>query len=278
MSTIPDRNLVDLQKNTALAFRYFLKLAYNGEKYHGWQIQENAPTIQQTLEEALTRILKEPIRITGAGRTDAGVHASEFYAHFDLETSLSTKMIISLIFKLNRYLPNDIAIYDLFPVPEKAHARFSAVSRTYQYHILRHKDPFRQDFAFTCFFKLNIESMNEAASILFQYEDFTSFAKSNTQVKTNICKLMKAEWEESEGGLVFSIKADRFLRNMVRAIVGTLIDVGRERIKASDMHQIIQNKDRSLAGYSVPAKGLFLQSIEYPEVVLSYQKDMARDW
>lgn len=249
-------------------FRYFVKLSYLGTGFHGWQIQPGSPTIQQTLEEALSLLLKEEIRLTGAGRTDAGVHARVFYAHFT--TTLSPELVANreLVYKSNRLLPPGIAVHDVFPVAANAHTRFDAISRSYQYFICTEKDPFWYQRAWQYERPLNMMAMQEAAHILKTHDDFSSFARSNTQVKTNICQIYQATWE-SDGHLrCFSIKADRFLRNMVRAIVGTMMDVGHEKISPEDFDLIIRKKDRRCAGYSAPAWGLYLTDIQYPYTVI----------
>jgi tRNA pseudouridine38-40 synthase len=249
--------------------RYFIQLSYNGTAYHGWQIQENTfSTVQQVLNEMLSRLLNHPVFITGCGRTDAGVHAKDFFAHFDSEIDLMADAG-KWIFKFNHALPTDIVIHKIIPVHEKANARFDAVARTYQYFISRKKNPFQTDKA--CFFygALNVDEMNKAAAILFEHIDFSAFAKSNTQNATNNCKLMKAVWAEEGDLLVFTISADRFLRNMVRAIVGTLLDVGKGKINLDDFRKVIESKDRSEAGFSVPACGLYLMKVEYPKTLIN---------
>jgi len=247
--------------------RYFINLAYNGTRYNGWQIQDNAPSVQATINDAFSTILKKEINIVGCGRTDTGVHAKKFYAHFDLAKSFTTTEKNNIIRKLNGYLPSDISIISILPVTPEAHARFDAISRTYQYFILRKKDPFYKEYSYYVYGDLDVDLMNRGADILFEYQDFTSFSKTKTQVKTNLCKLKHARWEQKYHLLVFTITADRFLRNMVRAIVGTLLDVGRGKNSLSDLKMIIENKNRSYAGYSVPAKGLFLTEVEYPAEV-----------
>jgi tRNA pseudouridine38-40 synthase len=244
--------------------RYFIKLAFNGKNYHGWQMQDNALTIQSVINDALSKLLSEEINLTGCGRTDTGVHAKEFYAHFDTCKNFTNDEKKRLILKLNNFLPYDISIYEIINVKNNAHARFDAISRTYQYFITRQKDPFDNNFSYYVYGDINIDLMNEGAKILYEYEDFTSFSKLHSDVKTNNCKILNAKWVEKEDKLIFTITADRFLRNMVRAIVGTLLDVGKKKITLEEFRKIIESKNRSDAGYSVPAKGLFLTKIEYP--------------
>ncbi len=243
--------------------RYFIKLAYKGTHFHGWQKQENAHSIQEELDAGLSTLLAAPIETIGCGRTDTGVHAREFYAHFDSENELSDEKF--LLYKLNKIISKDIAAYSIYKVNEGANARFDALSRTYQYFISRGKNPFEMDTSYYLYGVLDIGKMNSAAKLLFNYEDFTSFSKSNTQVLTNNCKIYKAEWYQKGDQLIFEIKANRFLRNMVRAIVGTLIQVGRGEITEQDFAKIIESKNRSSAGFSVPAEGLFLTQVEYPD-------------
>ncbi len=242
--------------------RYFIQLAYKGTHYHGWQVQPNAVTIQQVLNQALSTVLREDIHVVGAGRTDAGVHASCYWAHFDYSGKLEEPGHI--IFRLNRFLPDDIAIYGLYEVPPNAHARYDALSRTYQYQITTIKDPFKREYAYHLFWEVDMEGMNEAAKVLYRYQDFSSFSKSNTQNKTNLCEVYRAEWQRAGHMLIFTIQANRFLRNMVRAIVGTLLETGRGRLSPEGMQKIIESRNRSQAGYSVPANGLFLTHIQYP--------------
>lgn len=246
--------------------RYFIKLAYNGAAYHGWQQQENALTVQQVVEESLSVLLKSDTLVTGCGRTDTGVHAREFYAHFDTQM-LDLKDQTHLKYKLNSFLPSDIVIFDIIPVKADAHARFSALSRTYQYVINTHKDPFNTAFSYYLYGDLDTDRMNEACLILHDYLDFTSFSKLHTQVKTNNCKISHAQWVKNNSSIVFTIQADRFLRNMVRAIVGTMIDIGRGKINLDDFRNIIESKNRSEAGTSVPAHALFLSRVEYPGAI-----------
>ena len=239
--------------------------------YNGWQTQPGLPTVQETLERALSTLLREKIAVVGCGRTDTGVHASDFYAHFDVsdECGVMSDECGNLVFKLNSFLPADIAIYDIFPVAGNAHARFDAVARTYQYHVSDRRLPFRQGQYCRIYYRPNVELMNEAAGVLMEYEDFTSFAKLHTQVKTNICHLTRAEWTEEADGWVFTIRSNRFLRNMVRSVTGTLLDVGRGKLSIEGLREIIEKKDRCAAGTSMPACGLFLTRVEYPEGVLS---------
>jgi tRNA pseudouridine38-40 synthase len=247
--------------------RYFIQLSYNGTRYHGWQLQQNANTVQAELEKALSTIFEEKVQTVGCGRTDTGVHARDFYAHFesdDLKLHHPDR-----VYKLNKFLPSDIAIKKIIKVTEDAHARFSATSRTYKYIISKEKDPFSFGFAYYLYGKLDIDRMRAATKVLFEYEDFGAFSKTKTQTFTNNCEIMLAEWEEDEHSFIFTIQANRFLRNMVRAIVGTLIDVGRRRIDLDDFRSIIEQKCRSGAGFSVPACGLYLVNVAYPEGMLN---------
>lgn len=244
------------------SLRYFIKIAFNGKNYHGWQIQPDASSVQQTLELALSTILRKDIAIVGAGRTDAGVHAKQIFAHFDFAKALQTE---ELLFKLNSILPKDIAVKNVLQVKEDAHARFDAVSRTYEYHITLEKDPFATAFSHLLHHKPDVIKMNTAAEILYTYNDFQCFSKSKTDVKTYFCSIQSAVWEQKGQRLVFNITADRFLRNMVRAIVGTLLEIGFGKLEVEDLHTIIQSKNRSNAGASVPAKGLYLTKVVYPK-------------
>tara|TARA_R110002049_G_scaffold240460_3_gene414250 strand:+ start:115 stop:864 length:750 start_codon:yes stop_codon:yes gene_type:complete len=244
--------------------RYFLELSYNGKAYHGWQIQPNAISVQEILEKALSTILKIKISTMGAGRTDAGVHASQMFAHFDFDNKIESK---DLVYKLNSFLPKDISVISIFEVKPEMHARFYATSRTYHYKISTSKNVFDYDFAYQVQLPLDVEAMNEACKILFQYKDFQCFSKSNTDVKTYNCDIKEAYWTNKEDQLIFVITADRFLRNMVRAIVGTMVNIGLGKLKPEDLHQIITSKNRSEAGFSVPAHGLYLVEIVYPETI-----------
>lgn len=246
--------------------RYFVQLNYKGTNYHGWQIQPNANTVQQVLTKAFSTILQEDIILTGAGRTDTGVHASFFVAHFNSNKKELDKDL-KFVFKLNSFLPTDIAVFRIISVNAKANARFDAVERTYRYYLHQRKDVFINNTSWYIPVKLDVDLMNKAARLLLQYEDFTSFSKLNTDVKTNICHITEARWTKDDYKLVFTIKADRFLRNMVRAIVGTLIDIGKKKITLDDFKQIIDHKNRSDAGASVPAHGLFLEDIKYPQTI-----------
>lgn len=241
--------------------RFFLEIQYFGTNYHGWQIQENANTVQAEINRALSTFLQEEINVLGCGRTDTGVHAKNYYAHFDFNKEIDTKQ---LVYKLNCILPKDIACNNVFEVDPSHHARFSATSRTYEYWITHTKNPFLTDFAYFQPAQLNVDLMNDAAKLLVQKTDFSCFSKSNTDTLTNNCDITFAKWEMNENVLIFTITADRFLRNMVRAIVGTLIDVGLEKISIEDVNKIIASKNRSNAGTSVPAHGLYLTEVEYP--------------
>lgn len=242
--------------------RYFIELSYNGKGYHGWQNQPNAITVQEVLEKALSILLNESIAVVGAGRTDAGVHASQMYAHFDAQTAFNAPQ---LVFKLNSFLPTDIAIHDIFKVKPEAHARFDASSRAYLYRISLKKNVFTHDAVYMLKQNLDIDKMNAACKILFKYKDFQCFSKTNTDVKTYHCDMLRAEWLLKDNELHFIVKANRFLRNMVRAIVGTMVNIGLGKIEVEALHNIIQSKSRSKAGFSVPAHGLYLTHIEYPE-------------
>ncbi len=242
--------------------RYFIHLQYNGTPYHGWQIQPNATTVQETLDQALSRIFHQTVETIGCGRTDTGVHAEQFYAHFELETEIAD--LQSVLKKFDSMRLKGICVFDIFPVGDDLHARFSATSRTYEYRIMRRRNPFLENQAHYIYGALDIEKMNQAAQHLLGKQDFSAFSKSNTQVFTDICTISHAQWELKGDLLIFTITADRFLRNMVRAIVGTLLDVGNHKISASALPQIIQSGNRSNAGSSVPACGLFLTRVEYP--------------
>lgn len=246
--------------------RYFVELSFNGTSFHGWQVQPNSITVQGLLNNSLTLKIREPIITVGAGRTDAGVHADHFIAHFESERD-DLDGDKHLVFEINGFLPHDIAIKRIFKVADTSHARFDALSRTYKYYIARSKNPFTYDYSYYLYKELDVDKMNEAAKLFLEYTDFTSFAKVHSDTKTNDCKVMEAFWEETEDKYIFTIKADRFLRNMVRSIVGTLIAVGNNKMDINEFKKVIEAKDRSVAGVSAPAKGLFLNYIEYPEQI-----------
>lgn len=244
-------------------YRYFVEFAYNGTRYHGWQFQPNAISVQEDMNKAFSKILKQDINLLGAGRTDTGVHASHFVAHFDLADE--PQDIENIIFKLNRFLSHDIRIDRICRVPDNLHARFSAKSRTYKYIISREKSAFMHDFSWNIWFKMDYELMQEASRILLDYSDFTSFARLHTDTKTNLCEIRIAEWNKEDNFWIFTIQADRFLRNMVRSVVGTLVDIGCGKLTKDEFRKIIEAKDRSLAGQSAPPQGLFLAHIDYAE-------------
>lgn len=270
--------------------RYFIQLAYDGTKYHGWQVQQNAVSVQELLNKALSTLLRQPIETTGCGRTDTGVHATEYFAHLDgpKPPLLPEEETFNLkdedkgspfrgrggltLRGLNALLPPDIAIKNVVPMPAQAHTRFDATLRSYEYHIHFEKDPFLHGYSWLLRDRPNLQLMNEAAAIIMEYSDFSCFSKSNTQVKTNNCKIVKAVWEQTEKGIVFKISADRFLRNMVRAIVGTLMMVGRGEVPVEGIRDIIESKNRSKAGTSVPACGLYLTEVKYPYPLKGEQK------
>ena len=249
--------------------RYFIQFSYFGKAYHGWQNQPNAITVQEVLEKALSTLLREKMEVVGAGRTDAGVHARQMFAHFDFEPISDMD---DLVYRLNAFLPNDVAIQGIYPVSAKAHTRFDAVERTYEYWLVKEKDPFLFDHAHFVKHTLDLDLMNEAAKILLQYTDFECFSKSNTDVKTFNCDVWEAYWKIEGKKWVFTITADRFLRNMVRAVVGTLLDVGMGKMLPEDMRKVIASKDRGEAGVSVPAKGLYLTKVSYPKEIFDEQK------
>ncbi|MBU2947170.1 tRNA pseudouridine(38-40) synthase TruA [Zobellia uliginosa] len=244
--------------------RYFVEFSYLGKDYHGWQNQPNAITVQEVLEKAFFTLLRDTVPLVGAGRTDAGVHAKQMFAHFDFKEISDLEMFV---YRLNALLPEAIAVQDVFEVNPDAHARFDAEERTYEYWVLQDKNPFYGDFSHYIKHSLDIEAMNEAAALLLQFKDFECFSKTHTDVKTYFCDVKEAVWELKEEKLVFTITADRFLRNMVRAVVGTLLEVGTGKIKPSDVKSIINSKTRSNAGPSVPAKGLYLTSVLYPKKI-----------
>ena len=242
--------------------RFFITLSYDGTRYHGWQVQPNGPSVQEKLQWALSTILRQDIQVTGAGRTDAGVHARMMVAHFDVETMNFD--LHDLAYKLNRLLPQDIAIQKMEPVSNEMHARFSATSRTYHYYIHTVKDPFLRAYSCELHYPLDFQLMNEAAAVLMTYEDFGAFCKAHADVKTTLCHITAAEWHQTSNSTwYFEITANRFLRNMVRAVVGTLIDVGRRRLSLDDFRKVIEGKRRTEAGESMPANALFLEDVKY---------------
>lgn len=252
--------------------RYFVTLSYDGTRYHGWQVQPNGISVQEELQRALSLLLRQDIQVTGAGRTDAGVHARMMVAHFDLEGGRSKEEGESreeidckqLVYKLNKLLPQDIAVQKVEQVADDKHARFSALARTYYYYLHTVKSPFLRHYSCELHYPLDFDRMNEAARMLLDYEDFGAFCKSHADVKTTLCQVTKAEWRSvGEGQWLFEITANRFLRNMVRAVVGTLIEVGRGRLSMDDFRRIIEGKRRTEAGESMPAHALFLVKIEY---------------
>ena len=253
--------------------RYFIHLAYDGTRYHGWQIQPNGISVEGEIERCLSVLLRQPIDIVGAGRTDAGVHARHMVAHFDRLTpapSLSERegqlptVDCQLTYRLNRMLPPDICVYKIEQVTDDMHARFSAKARTYHYYITTQRDPFNRQYTWQCHYDLDFELMNEAAAILMEYNDFAAFCKSHTDVKTTLCTVTEAKWiQTAEHQWHFRITANRFLRNMVRAVVGTLVEVGRHRMTLAQFREVIEGKQRTQAGESMPAHALFLEKIEY---------------
>lgn len=246
--------------------RYFIALQYDGTNYHGWQIQQNANSVQAELNKALSTFLQEEINVTGAGRTDTGVHAKQMYAHFDLEKEIDCD---DLKFKLNNLLPFDIACNKVHNVHNEAHTRFDATSRTYEYWLTQHKNPFLINKAWFYPQQLDLDLMNKAAEELKNHTDFSCFSKSHTDTYTNDCDITYAKWEIRGDIIVFTVSANRFLRNMVRAIVGTLIEIGKEKINLEQFKEVILSKNRSNAGTSVPAHGLYLTKVEYPKEVFN---------
>lgn len=248
--------------------RYFIHLSYDGTRYHGWQIQPNGISVEGEIERCLSTLLRTPVDIVGAGRTDAGVHARHMVAHFDADGIVSPLLAEGkendLTYKVNRMLPPDIVIHRMDRVGDDMHARFSATSRTYHYYVSTKRDPFNRHYTWLTHYDLDFQLMNEAANIIMEYDDFACFCKSHTDVKTTLCDVMEARWiKDSETEWHFRIKANRFLRNMVRAVVGTLIEVGRHRMTLEDFRSVIEGKKRTQAGESMPANALFLERIEY---------------
>jgi tRNA pseudouridine38-40 synthase len=245
--------------------RYFIELSYDGTPFVGWQRQPSGDSVQSCLEDALSILFRKPLSIVGAGRTDAGVHAHQLFAHVDLDEHVDQ----DLTFRLNKLLPKEIAVRNIIAVAQDAHARFEAVSRSYRYHITTQKNPFLQKRSYQFAKPLDLDLMNQAAKILIDHEDFKCFSKSKTDVKTYVCDIQQVHWQQNGSELVFFIQANRFLRNMVRAIVGTLIEVGLRKISISDFEAIIESRDRSQAGYSVPAHGLYLEKVNYPKHIFA---------
>ncbi|MDD6895571.1 MAG: tRNA pseudouridine(38-40) synthase TruA [Prevotellaceae bacterium] len=241
--------------------RYFVTLGYDGTSFHGWQVQPNGCSVQEELQKALSTLLRQPVATVGAGRTDAGVHARKMVAHFDIDAPVDCAQ---LAYRLNRMVPRSMAVYKVEPVADDMHARFSARKRTYRYFLHTRKDPFLRHYSCEMHFDLDFLKMNEAAAILMQYSDFGAFCKSHSDVKTTICRVMYAQWHQtSPTEWYFEISADRFLRNMVRAVVGTLVDVGRGRLTLDEFRSVIEGRKRTAAGESMPANALFLENVEY---------------
>jgi len=241
--------------------RYFLEVSYRGTNYSGFQIQQNANSIQSEIENALQILQKQKITLTGSSRTDAGVHALQNFFHFDLDGEIH----VHFAYKMNAILPEDIVIQKLIPVKQNAHCRFDAISREYKYFVYRHKDPFLKDRAFYFPYKLNVELMQEAAAIIKHYTDFTAFSKRNTQVKTFNCCILESKWEWEDECLVFYVKADRFLRGMVRALVATILKIGRGKMTITEFKNVIEERDCSKASFAAPSQGLFLVSVNYQD-------------
>jgi tRNA pseudouridine38-40 synthase len=243
--------------------RYVIQLAYDGSDYCGWQVQPNQKTVQASLNNAFSLLLRQPILVTGCGRTDTGVHASYYVAHFDTDISFDCNQLIN---KLNSFFPNDIRIFNIFSIPESFNARYDALLRTYKYYICTEKQVFRSKYMWHVHFKPDIEVMNAACKLLIGEKDFTSFSKLHTDTTNNICNVTHAQWKQDGNNFVFEVRANRFLRNMVRAMVGTLLEVGKQKILPQDVVDILSSKNRCNAGQSVPAHGLFLVDINYPEL------------
>lgn len=242
--------------------RYFIWFGYDGTSYHGWQLQPNGVTVQGELQQCLSMLLRRDISVTGAGRTDAGVHARRMAAHFDVDDALDEAVLVK---KLNGLLPRDIAVYSIERVDDALHARFSALARTYHYYVHTHKSPFVRQYSLELHYRLDYQRMNEAARVLIEYDDFGAFCKAGSDVKTTLCRVMRAEWHQtSPTEWYFEIQANRFLRNMVRAVVGTLVEVGRGRMTIDEFRQVIEGRRRTQAGESMPAHALFLEDVAYP--------------
>lgn len=245
--------------------RYFFEISYNGSRYHGWQNQSNAVGVQQIVEEVLSKLMRDKIEIVGSGRTDSGVHCAQQFFHADVKHELKPD---DLIHRLNSFLPKDIAIHSIFKVKDSAHARYDARQRSYEYHITTKKDPLLLGYAYHFFKSVDVGLMNRAAKLLVGNHDFTSFSKVKTDVNHFICDIKKAKWRKKNGLLIFEITANRFLRGMVRAVVGTLLDVGTGKISLYDFQEIMKGKDRKKAGMNVPAEGLFLTKVKYKKGIL----------
>jgi len=245
--------------------RYFLEVMYKGTHYSGFQVQENAPTVQAAVEKAFLVLQRQPVVLTGSSRTDTGVHARQNFFHFDFDAALHPQFL----YKINAILPRDIVLKNVYSVPPEAHCRFDALARSYRYYVYQHKDPFLEDRAYYFPFTIDLEKMREAATVIKEYHDFTSFSKRNTQVKTFICTLLESEWLEENGQLVYAIKANRFLRGMVRGITGTMLQVGRGKLSVEDFRKVIEAKDCRKADFAVPGYGLFLQEVIYPPGLLA---------
>jgi tRNA pseudouridine38-40 synthase len=243
--------------------RYFIQLSFKGTPFNGWQKQQNAPSVQVAIENALSLLIRKKIDVVGAGRTDTGVHANYYIAHFD--SPIIIENLFDFVYHLNKILPYEISVQKIIPVTPDAHARFDAISRTYSYRITQVKDPFGKEFSYYLSYPFDINILNNVSQQLLNYNDFTSFCKLHSDNKTNLCHIYQANWQMTGNEFIFTIKADRFLRNMVRAIVGTIIDVGRGKISVQDFIKIIESKNRSTASTSAPAHGLYLKDIEYPE-------------
>ncbi len=248
--------------------RFFLTLSYKGTAYHGWQVQNNAPSVQHALQTALSTLFGAPTEVVGAGRTDTGVHASHYVAHFDTESEKPVDQ--NFIYHLNAILPKDIAVHAVRQVMNDAHARFSAISREYKYFIISEKDPFRTEAAYCFSQPLDLEKMNAAAAVLTEYTDFASFCKLHGGNKTTLCRLQSSLWVRDGNALIYTVLSDRFLRNMVRAIVGTLLDVGRGKLTLDDFRHVVECGDRGVAGTSAPPQGLFLTDVRYPSEIFLY--------
>ncbi|MCC9165291.1 tRNA pseudouridine(38-40) synthase TruA [Pontibacter harenae] len=242
--------------------RYFLEIAYDGTRFHGWQVQPNALSVQEVLDDCLTKVLRQPVSSTGSGRTDTGVHASQQFVHFDVAEELDTEQAL---YRFNRILPADVVAKNLYLVPDEAHARFDAFARTYHYHISLNKNPFKRYYAYYLSRSVDVAKMNEAAAVLLKYDDFTTFSKVKGDTKHYNCNMYEAVWRQEGDELQFTIRANRFLRGMVRLVVGTLLDVGRGKLTVAQFEQVIASKDRSKASGAAPAEGLYLAKVEYPE-------------